>query len=97
MSATASSSRFAPVYQFWSAVGLLLWGLTWLPFEVLWRVGIAGVSVTWSVTLRGALAWLARLRWSTGVSGRFSCSSWQCWGNANLTFASAIVQGDVVA
>lgn len=76
-----------------------LWGLTWLPLKYFGGFGLQGVSVT----LAGygavgvlALPWLVRRvrSWRNDARGLLLLSLFG--GLANLAFASAIVQGDVV-
>jgi drug/metabolite transporter (DMT)-like permease len=89
-----------PFYPVLALLGAsLLWGLSWIPLKYFGRFGVQGVTVTLvahgSV---GAIAgvWLAwrRPRWRSQWQGLLALAA--CGGIANLTFASAIVSGDVV-
>jgi drug/metabolite transporter (DMT)-like permease len=76
----------------------LLWGLTWLPLKHFGRYGVEGPAVTlFAHGSVGLLAipflWQRRATWS----GSLAAMSWlgAFGGLANLTFAWAIVLGDV--
>ncbi|HYP89908.1 MAG TPA: DMT family transporter [Polyangiaceae bacterium] len=75
------------------------WGLTWLPLKYFGRFGLLGVNVTLighgSVGVL-ALLWLARSfrAWRPDLRSMLLLSA--LGGLANLSFASAIVSGDVL-
>lgn len=75
------------------------WGLTWIPLKHFAAFGLQGVSVTLvghgSVGVL-ALLWLAYRRAAWGRSWRSLLPLATFGGLANLSFASAIVSGDVV-
>lgn len=100
MSERAESLALRPHYPVLVLLGAsVLWGLTWLPLKYFGGFGLEGPIVT--LTAHGsvgllALAWLWRSRreWSVAWTGMLSLVLFG--GLANLTFASAIVAGNVV-
>lgn len=77
----------------------VLWGLTWLPLKYFGGFGLQGVTVT--LVAHGsvgvlAVAWLARRfgRWRAQWKGLLALCA--CGGVANLAFATAVVEGEVV-
>lgn len=89
-----------PVYPVLVLLGSsFLWGLTWLPLKYFGGFGLQGVNVTLvgygSVGVL-ALPWLLRRAPGLRASGRGVLLLSLFGGLANLSFASAIVKGDVV-
>jgi drug/metabolite transporter (DMT)-like permease len=93
----APRSQLYPVLVLVSAS--VLWGLTWMPLKYFGGFGLQGVTVTLvahgSVGLL-ALGWLSWRfsRWRSAAGGLLALAA--CGSVANLSFASAIVSGDVV-
>jgi drug/metabolite transporter (DMT)-like permease len=97
---TTSRNEPAPIYPVLVLLGAsTLWGLTWLPLKYFAGFGIEGTNVT--LVAHGsvgvlALFWLARHR-NTFVHRALPMLLLAALGGlANLTFASAMVKGDVV-
>jgi drug/metabolite transporter (DMT)-like permease len=97
---TASRNELAPTYPVLVLLGSsMLWGLTWLPLKYFADFGIEGTNVT--LVAHGsvgvlALFWLAAHR-KTFLHRTLPMLLLAALGGlANLTFASAMVQGDVI-
>ena len=97
---TASRNEPAPIYPILVLLGAsALWGLTWLPLKYFGEFGIEGTNVT--LVAHGsvgvlALFWLAAHR-RTYVHRVLPLLFLAALGGlANLTFATAMVQGDVI-
>jgi drug/metabolite transporter (DMT)-like permease len=97
---TASRNEPAPIYPVLALLGAsTLWGLTWLPLKYFAEFGIEGTNVT--LVAHGsvgvlALFWLAVQRRTFLHRALPLLFLAALGGLANLTFASAMVQGDVV-
>jgi drug/metabolite transporter (DMT)-like permease len=96
----ASRNEPATIYPVLALLGAsALWGLTWLPLKYFADFGIEGTTVT--LVAHGsvgvlALFWLAKHRQTFLHRGLPMLLLAALGGLANLTFASAMVQGDVV-
>lgn len=100
MQAPVTPATVNPVYPVLVLLaGSVMWGLSWLPLKYFAGFGLEGLNVTLvghgSVGVLGAALLVARFHaWRRQLPGvlLLACSG----GLANLAFATAIVQGDVV-